>query len=109
MTTTEKEKKTIAKMIRMYCRKHHPGERELCTDCQTLLNYSTNRIDHCSLSGDKPVCSDCVIHCYKPAMREQIRNVMRYSGPRMLWHHPADAIQHLLRRWLSKPINKPRF
>ncbi|MBQ5862227.1 MAG: nitrous oxide-stimulated promoter family protein, partial [Peptococcaceae bacterium] len=28
--------------------------------------------------------------------REQIRVVMRYSAPRMLFHHPIMAIQHLI-------------
>jgi hypothetical protein len=29
-------------------------------------------------------------------MRETIRIVMRYAGPRMLVYHPILAIQHLL-------------
>jgi hypothetical protein len=38
------------------------------------------------------------VHCYKPAMREQIRVVMRYSGPRMAQRHPLLAAAHLLDR-----------
>ena len=37
-------------------------------------------------------------HCYKPEMRERIRQVMRYSGPRMITKHPVAAIRHLLGR-----------
>jgi len=28
-------------------------------------------------------------------MRERIRAVMRYAGPRMLWRHPLLALLHL--------------
>lgn len=44
----------------------------------------------------KTFCSNCKVHCYKPEMREKIREVMRYSGPRMIFHHPAAAIRHVI-------------
>jgi len=53
----------------------------------------------------KPTCALCPIHCYKPAMREQIRDVMRYAGPRMLRHHPILSIRHLLEEW--KTVTRP--
>jgi hypothetical protein len=34
--------------------------------------------------------------CYTPDMRERIRAVMRFSGPRMLLHHPWLALMHLV-------------
>ncbi len=40
----------------------------------------------------KTFCANCKVHCYKPQMREQIRQVMRFSGPRMLLYHPVLAI-----------------
>jgi hypothetical protein len=30
-------------------------------------------------------------------MREQVKVVMRYAGPRMLLHHPLLALRHLIR------------
>jgi hypothetical protein len=45
--------------------------------------------------GDKPTCLNCTVHCYLPEMREEIRTVMRYSGPRMMIYHPVLAIGHL--------------
>lgn len=30
-------------------------------------------------------------------MRQRMQEVMRYAGPRMLWHHPVAAIRHLWR------------
>ena len=31
-------------------------------------------------------------------MRERMRRVMRYAGPRLLWYRPLDALGHLLCR-----------
>lgn len=67
----------------------------LCPQCQALLDYAHKRLEHCKFGEDKPSCTRCPVHCYKPAMREQIRQVMRYSGPRMLLHDPIMAIRHL--------------
>lgn len=54
------------------------------------------RLDRCIYSPNKPTCVNCPTHCYKPDMREQIRVVMRYAGPRMLAKHPMLAILHLI-------------
>lgn len=43
----------------------------------------------------KTFCSACKIHCYRAHRREQIRQVMCYSGPRMLLHHPLMTLRHL--------------
>lgn len=67
----------------------------LCPQCQQLLTYAHQRLERCKFGEDKPSCTRCPVHCYKPAMREQIRQVMRYSGPRMLLHDPIMAIRHL--------------
>ena len=42
----------------------------------------------------KTFCSACKVHCYKPALREKIRAVMRWYGPRMLTVHPVLALRH---------------
>ena len=44
----------------------------------------------------KTFCSNCRVHCYKLEMRERIRKVMRFSGPRMLLYHPIMAIRHVI-------------
>ncbi|MCU0373022.1 MAG: nitrous oxide-stimulated promoter family protein [Ignavibacteria bacterium] len=36
-------------------------------------------------------------------MREKVKNVMRYSGPRMLLKHPYLAVRHLLNEKLYRP------
>ena len=74
----------------------------LCPQCQELLTYAHQRLEHCKFGEDKPSCTCCPVHCYKPAMRQQIRQVMRYSGPRMLLHNPVLAIRHLWDFLMSK-------
>lgn len=44
----------------------------------------------------KPTCGSCSVHCYKPSMKKRIIEVMRYSGPRMIFHHPLLACAHLV-------------
>lgn len=55
------------------------------------------RLDRCKFGNEKPTCKKCPIHCYKPDMREKMRAVMRWAGPRMMLYHPKEAIRHLIR------------
>lgn len=91
---TEKEKQTITYMISYFCHKKHHTE-QLCNDCQILLNYAIKRIECCPFKETKTFCSACKVHCYQKGMREQIRSVMRFSGPRMITHHPWMTLHHL--------------
>lgn len=91
-----RERTTVAKMIALYCRDHHsPQNGQLCNNCQSLLDYADQRIERCPFGAQKPTCAKCPVHCYRPEKREEIRQVMRYAGPRMLFHHPFLAILHL--------------
>jgi len=90
-----RERQTIEAMIALYCRSHHNSKERLCSECSALASYARDRLTACRYQQDKPTCGQCPIHCYKPAMRTQIKEVMRYAGPRMLWHHPVLAIRHM--------------
>lgn len=92
----EREKKTIALMIRLYCQKKHGTRGALCHECRELADYAAMRSDKCPFMESKTFCSNCRVHCYKPEMREKIRVVMRFSGPRMIFHHPIMAIRHVI-------------
>ena len=120
----EEEKKVVELMIRLYCRKKE-GHATLCPECTFLLQYARHRLDHCHYnrppkggqgklsthgckpSGhgcepqkaqeSKPTCKKCPIHCYRSDMKERIRVVMRWAGPRMMFYHPMAAAKHLLR------------
>lgn len=118
----EQEKKIVAAMIGLYCRKKHTpafstiktdiirtpnvltgkintsNTYYLCAECEQLLSYAWDRLDNCKFAECKPACRYCRVHCYKPHMRERMRKVMRFSGPRMIFHSPLAAICHLFHR-----------
>lgn len=92
-----KEQYVVEEMIRLYCKKNHQGHnKEMCGECQELSEYAKSRSEKCPFMEKKTFCANCKVHCYKPEMREKIRKVMRYSGPRMLFYHPILAIWHLV-------------
>ena len=95
----EKEKRIISLMLSIYCRgkAHNTIYQELCESCRSLEIYAHKRLDMCPFGVKKTACKNCEIHCYQPKMREQIRIVMRYAGPRMLWYAPIEAIKHYLK------------
>jgi hypothetical protein len=91
-----RERRTVAAMIRLACRSWHGTRASLCDECAELQDFADLRLDRCPFQGEKPTCANCLIHCYNPAMRERIREVMRFAGPRMLWRHPYLTVRHLL-------------
>ncbi|MBI5559430.1 MAG: nitrous oxide-stimulated promoter family protein [Deltaproteobacteria bacterium] len=98
-----REAKTIEAMIRIYCRAHHHGGRPLCAACGELLDYARKRLAKCPFQAGKTTCGKCPIHCYRPDMRERVRKVMRYAGPRMLLRHPILGFLHLVDGLRKKP------
>lgn len=92
----EREKRVVSEMIALYCRKKHGTKHDLCPDCAALNNYAKMRSDKCPFMETKTFCSNCAVHCYRSEMRENIRAVMRFSGPRMLLTHPIMAIRHVI-------------
>ena len=103
MKRLEKEKKTIAIMIQIFCSAHHgTGRKLLCKACTELLDYAQERLNKCPYGENKGACSKCKIHCYKPDMRKNITEVMRFAGPKMATKHPLLAIDHLLKTKTSK-------
>ncbi|MGN0715870.1 MAG: nitrous oxide-stimulated promoter family protein, partial [Anaerovoracaceae bacterium] len=94
-TKREREKEIVSQMIALYCRKNH-GAKMLCEECAALDRYARQRSDRCPFMETKTFCSNCRVHCYQPEMREKIRNVMRFSGPRMLLIHPVMAVRHVI-------------
>ncbi len=95
-TKREREKAMVSQMIALYCKKKHKTKNGLCPDCAALSEYARARSDKCPFIETKTFCSNCKVHCYKPEMREKIRAVMRFSGSRMIFHHPIAAIRHVI-------------
>ncbi len=108
MGRIEREKKTVAAMIRIHCRDQHGGRKALCPSCQALLQYAWQRLDKCPFGEGKSTCARCPVHCYQLRMREEIRRVMRYAGPRMLYTHPILAIRHLWDERRAPPARPER-
>ena len=115
MNRIDWEKRTVRHMIELWCRKNHGGKaccemgsrgsglvsqggQGLCGECRELLEYSLARLEHCKFGNAKTKCHKCPVHCYRPDMREKIRTVMRFSGPRMLLYHPLEALRYLFSR-----------
>ncbi len=97
------ESDTVNLMIALYCHKKHKTKKnELCPECQELKEYCAYRLSLCVWGDKKPFCSNCRIHCYNKEHREKIREVMRFSGPRMLFHHPVLAIKHVTQTMKEK-------
>ncbi|MDO4462286.1 MAG: nitrous oxide-stimulated promoter family protein [Bacteroidia bacterium] len=97
MTRIEQEKTTVRQMVEIYCRGRKHNEGALCEECLALLDYAYARLDRCKFGENKPTCKKCPIHCYKPEMREKMRQAMRYAGPRMILYHPIAAIRHIIK------------
>lgn len=97
----DREYKTIAVMISMFChdRQHGPN----CLSCRELQIYARKRLESCPFREGKTTCAKCPVHCYQPEMREKVREVMRYSGPRMMRRHPWLAALHLIDNLRKKP------
>jgi hypothetical protein len=101
ITKRENEKKILKQMITLYC-KHHHHTKTCCSSCQDLLNYAYQRIENCPNMETKTFCSQCENNCYNPKMRQQIRDIMRWSGPRMIFYHPLTVIHHFFERKQNK-------
>ena len=97
MKRIEWEKATVRHMIELWCLKKHK-KQELCEECRELLTYATARLDKCKFGERKTKCHKCPVHCYRPDMQEKIREVMRFSGPRMILYHPLEALRYIISR-----------
>jgi hypothetical protein len=91
-----RELATLSVMIEIHCHELHGMHDGLCEDCAALLAYATRRLDRCVFGDEKPTCAKCTVHCYSADQREEVRSVMRYAGPRMVWRHPVLAVRHVL-------------
>ncbi|HYN06559.1 MAG TPA: nitrous oxide-stimulated promoter family protein, partial [Vicinamibacterales bacterium] len=78
--------RTVAAMVRIYCCDvHGQSSGHLCDGCAALLEYADQRLAGCPFGPEKTTCRECRIHCYRPAERTAMKDVMRHAGPRMLW------------------------
>lgn len=113
---TRKEIKDLGVLVlftEVYCRVHHPGmqahpvrlgtspgrlnleKHRYCEACAAFLAYAIQRRIVCPLDP-KPACKHCPVHCYKPDMREKVREVMRFAGPYLMKRGRLDLLWRYL-------------
>ena len=90
-------------MLQIYCRDLHHTGGGLCDECCQLLDYAWRRLASCPFQEEKPACNHCRVHCYSKDKRTKVQTVMRYAGPRMIWHHPLLAIGHMIDGMRKEP------
>lgn len=97
-----RERLTMEAMVELFCQARHGTDKTLCPECAALMDYARTRLARCRFQEEKPTCVKCPVHCYRTDRREQIREVMRVAGPRMLWRHPLLALAH----WRDGLLNR---
>ncbi len=101
----QREAKTVAAMIDIYCSdRHGTAKRELCDACRELQDYSMLRLSKCPFQEGKTTCGNCRVHCYKPDRREQAKDMMRAAGPSMAYRHPLMVLRHFFDGFRQEPV-----
>lgn len=101
-----RETTTVKAMMDLFCADHHRTSGALCDECDVLWEYARARLEKCPFQEGKTTCAKCPVHCYRSEMRERIRGVMKYSGPRMLGKHPIMSVLHILDGIRAEPIGQ---
>ncbi|MAE27696.1 MAG: hypothetical protein CMJ87_01765 [Planctomycetes bacterium] len=102
--------RTLALMVEIWCEGNHAHRTRisrtagmlsaigsdmkpkcLCDECAELLSYGSIRRQMCP-HEEKPLCKECETHCYRAGYREQIRELMRYSGVELLKRGRIDLV-----------------
>ena len=107
---TRQQKKDISligKFVEVYCAGKHRdaecstvalpaglGERILCPECASFLEYAITKRLRCPLEAEKPTCKHCRIHCYDKPRREKVRQIMSYSGRKLMMMGRVDYLWH---------------
>lgn len=110
----QRDLKVLVEFIGIYCSHKHTDEVRdcvrlkshdvasiaghqvsLCEACTKLLNHALVKRSTCPLYP-KPACRHCTEHCYHPAYREKIKEIMKYSGLRSVLTGRLDYLFHLL-------------
>lgn len=73
----------------------------LCPECAEHIRYAEKRRAYCP-KEPKPFCAHCDSHCYSGDESAWQRQMMRYSGPRSMWHgYAIPGMKHAMeaRKW----------
>lgn len=103
----KKDIRLIGKFVEVYCAGRHGaverapfllpeglGERRVCSECTAFMEYAVTKRIKCPLEAEKPSCKHCRIHCYGKAQREKVREIMSYSGRKLMMLGRLDYVWH---------------
>ena len=101
---TEKDRKTLEAIGRIYCVAHHDSAKDtsgLCPSCRDTVDATLARTEACPF-GHESNCQDCKVHCQRGEAQARIRKMMRYSAPRMALRHPLMTAEYLRKKRLAR-------
>lgn len=98
-----KDVQTIRHMTEIYCHAHHDSKDGLCPECEDFYLYSVKRLACCPFGEKKPVCGSCKIRCFGKGYKERAKEIMAYSGPRLLLKHPYLSLRHIIALFRTAP------
>ena len=103
----KKDIRLIGTFVEVYCSGKHSGadktalplpgglgERHLCPECASFMQYAVTRRIKCPLEAEKPTCKHCRIHCYSRPNLEKVKEIMAYSGRKLILRGRLDYIWH---------------
>jgi Nitrous oxide-stimulated promoter len=103
----KKDIRLIGKFVEVYCAGKHGqaernlfslpeglGERHLCPECSVFMQYAVARRIKCPLEAEKPSCKHCRTHCYNKANLAKVKEIMAYSGMKLMLRGRLDYIWH---------------
>lgn len=97
MKRIEKEKEIVGLMIKLYCIKHHMDADSPCHQCLEILEYAKKQLNGCKHGDSKGFCSKCTAPCYRQDMRARIKEIMKFSGPRLILYEPYEFVKHIIK------------
>lgn len=103
----KKDIRLIGKFVEVYCIGKHGGldkqpfslpenlgERRMCAECARFMAYAVARRLKCPLEAEKPSCKHCRIHCYAKPQLAKVKEIMEYSGKKLMMGGRLDYIWH---------------
>ncbi len=107
-----KDLRVLLHFVETYCRARHGecGEKRppasippeftrrgkepcLCAECADLFTHAVEKRRKCPLDP-KPSCKKCQIHCYGKGYRAKVREIMAFSGRRLILRGRLDLLWH---------------
>lgn len=110
-----KDIRVLSDFVSIFCRENHPAEAKepfslkddrlhqalgdkglaLCQECRKLLQHGVAKLLMCPYDP-KPMCKKCETPCYAPGYRENVREIMKFSGRYLIKHGRLDMMIHYL-------------